>query len=121
MPKKILIIDDEECFRLMMNNLLLQKGFEVIEAYDGLSGLSLLESENPDLVICDLLMPTLTGKEFVDKVLENPKTKHTPILILTGAEDDYYPKDWTFNKDDILKKPVDFLILQEKIANKLNI
>ena len=79
---KILLIDDSRFARLRMKDFLRDSGFEVVEAGDGSEGLEKLESEKPDCVICDLLMPVLDGFGLLEAV----KTKgiSTPVLILTS-------------------------------------
>lgn len=78
----ILYIEDDEKQRHEFTKLLEQRGFEVIEAGDGKSGIALFEEKNPEIVLCDLNMPALDGLG----VLRHLKRidPHTPVIILTG-------------------------------------
>ena len=82
--KKILILDDEEEFRIILKSYLYPKGYKILEAYDGLSGLNIAETEKPDLIICDIMMPTLTGVEFINQLQENPETKEIHPILRAG-------------------------------------
>ncbi|MCP5052854.1 MAG: response regulator [bacterium] len=79
---KILIIDDSRFARLKMSDKLKEGGFEVIEAENGEIGLKVTQRENPDCIICDLLMPVMGGFDF----LTNAKQEgiDIPVLILTS-------------------------------------
>jgi CheY-like chemotaxis protein len=116
--KKILIIDDEISIREMIKGYLFSK-YEVIEAYDGLSGLGMAEAEKPDLIICDLLMPTVTGTEVIQEIKENPDTKNIPIVVITAAEDSIH-EQLPIAKEDILRKPFGLDELQNIVEKKLN-
>jgi len=80
MPK-ILIIDDDATSRRLYTSLLDLSGYCVVEARDGQEGLSIAQSENPDLVICDIVMPTLNGYEFVQRLRNLPQHQHTPVIF----------------------------------------
>lgn len=82
-PKKILVIDDEVYIRDSVIGFLEDFGFQVADAENGRIGLELFETQNPDLVLCDLRMPEMDGLEVLAKVrLKNPKI---PIIIVSGA------------------------------------
>jgi two-component system chemotaxis response regulator CheY len=84
MPKKVLIVDDSAAIRQSISYILMQEGFETIEAKDGLEGCRMLDSqEKLSLVISDVNMPNMDGISFIKKVRESPKYKFTPILVLT--------------------------------------
>jgi PAS domain S-box-containing protein len=80
MPK-ILVIDDDATSRRLYTSLLDLSGYCVVEARDGQEGLSIAQSENPDLVICDIVMPTLNGYEFVQRLRNLPQHRHTPVIF----------------------------------------
>lgn len=83
MAKKILAIDDMKTLRDLLSKVLRSAGHEVVEAVDGVDGLSKLDGYNPDLVITDLNMPNLDGIGFVIGARQKVHTRSTPILILT--------------------------------------
>ena len=84
MPKKVLVVDDSAAIRQSITYVLQQGGYEVVEAKDGMDGLSVLEGmDSADLIITDVNMPNLDGISFIRKVRENAKYKFTPIIVLT--------------------------------------
>ncbi len=80
---KILIIDDERFVRESMADYLADSGFEVIEAENGEQGLEKLDTQTPDLVFCDLLMPVMSGLDVLSAVAE--RNQETPVIIVSGA------------------------------------
>lgn len=81
---RILIVDDHEPNRELVASLAGYLGHEVLEAADGAEALSVVRNQNPELVICDLLMPVMDGYEFVRHVRNDPEIKHTEIMFYTA-------------------------------------
>jgi len=86
MAKKIMVVDDEENILELVKALFGTEGFEVITAESGQVALDKLKSVSPDLVIMDMMMPGMSGREAVEKIRENPKTKELKIIFLTVAK-----------------------------------
>ena len=84
--KKILFIEDESTLQKALEDILKQGGYEMISALDGETGLRLAESEEPDLILLDLILPKLHGFEVLKKLKGGSKTKDIPIIILTNLE-----------------------------------
>lgn len=82
--KKILIVEDNETNLYMMRFMLVENGYQVVEARDGLEGVKLAGSEKPDLVLMDIQLPLLDGYEATKQIKANEKTKHIPIIALTS-------------------------------------
>ncbi len=80
MPK-ILIVDDDATSRRLYTSLLTPYGYSVLEARDGKEGLSVAQTETPDLVISDIVMPTINGYEFVQHLRKLPQHQHTPVIF----------------------------------------
>lgn len=80
--KKILVVDDEPSIRRLLNVALSSRGFEVVEAEDGLQAMGMVAAEKPDLIVLDVMMPGLTGHQVHDRLRQKPETKETPILFL---------------------------------------
>ena len=70
--KKILIVEDEKILTKTMEERLSLEGFDVVKAYDGLEGLEKAMSENPDLIILDILLPNMNGIEMLKKLRTIP-------------------------------------------------
>ncbi len=86
LPKKVLIIDDEKMIRLTTGILLKRSNIEVVDAVSGLEGLQKAESENPDLILLDIMMPVMDGWEVLEKLKESPKLKDIPVIIFTAGD-----------------------------------
>lgn len=80
---KVLVIEDNDDNRDILKHQLQYLGYEVVEAADGLEGLKQVEKENPDLVIVDIMMPGIDGREVTRRLRSDPKTKDLPILAAT--------------------------------------
>ena len=70
----------------MWQRTLLLEGFEVLPAFDGISALDLAESEQPALILLDIMMPMMNGYEVCQQVKANPATQHIPVLCVTSAQ-----------------------------------
>jgi len=83
-PVRIAYVDDDLELTRMVGDALSEEGWEVLVANDGESGLELILSEQPDLIILDVMMPGLTGWEICKYIRSKPDWATTPILMLTG-------------------------------------
>lgn len=89
MPKKILIVDDDQYIREFYEELLSEAGYEVSTANDGQKGLELMQVGGYDLVILDVIMPKLDGIGILTQLQESPpKAKNGPIILLTNLAND---------------------------------
>ena len=79
----LLIIDDDDVVRASLAAYLEDSGFHVLQAANGLQGLEVFHSENPDLVICDLRMPQVDGLELIRRI--NALQVETPVIVVSGA------------------------------------
>ncbi len=82
---KILIVDDEPDTVMLIARALKTEGFDVVSAYDGISAVDLAESESPDLVLLDIMMPMMSGYEVCEQLKANPQTQNIPVLTLSSA------------------------------------
>ena len=105
MPR-ILIIDDDSIFQKMIGHTLLPLGYELFYANDGLLGLTQANTLEPDMVICDVMMPNMDGYEVVRRLRRNQKFAQIPILMLTAqAELDEKLAGFEAGADDYMTKP----------------
>jgi CheY-like chemotaxis protein len=81
---KILLVEDNETNRDMLSRRLLRRGYEVVLAVDGEIGLSLAESEAPDLILMDMSLPVLDGWEATRRLKAASATQHIPVIALTA-------------------------------------
>ena len=85
MGKTILAVDDEPHMIELVNAILTGEGFEVVTASDGKEALQLLQKLKPDLVLLDMMMPGMSGREVCEKIRADPKTKNLKVAFLTVA------------------------------------
>lgn len=84
MPKKILIVDDEEEALSHLKNILLRAHYEVVSATNGKDALELARNLKPDLLIMDIVMPDIDGADVASMLSEDPSTADIPVIFLTG-------------------------------------
>lgn len=106
MKKKILIVDDKTEFRRLTKTIL-STNYLVESAENGVEALSLLQSGNiPDLIVSDLMMPVLGGKDLVEQLKSSGAFKDIPIIILSSIDkSDEKIKLIKMGADDYLEKP----------------
>ncbi len=82
--KTILVADDEEDLRVIVQMTLEDPNRRIVEASDGKAALALIRKERPDLVILDWMMPRMSGIEVVKALRQDPETRHIPVIMLTA-------------------------------------
>jgi len=104
--KKILVIDDEEWLREMIQLALRQKGFEVIEASNGSDGIETARKELPDLILCDINMGKVDGYLTLSALRNEAPTAAIPFILMTGLADSASMRHgMELGADDYLPKP----------------
>src|SRR5919206_1679844 len=88
MPKKILAVDDERHIVRLVEVNLARAGYNVVTAFDGREALQKVESEKPDLVVLDVMMPYMDGFEVLRNLKANPATAEIPVIMLTSKAQD---------------------------------
>jgi two-component system response regulator len=118
--KKILLVEDGDHVRLLVKEELMDEGYEVQTASDGIEGLSILMSENyskPDLIILDIRMPRMDGLDTIGHIL---KSKFDIPIIIHSAYEGYKVHPLTFAVDEYIVKSHDLTKLKDTIRNLLN-
>ncbi|MHC4873471.1 MAG: PP2C family protein-serine/threonine phosphatase [Planctomycetota bacterium] len=119
---KILIVDDEINYRMMLRGLLEKKGFTVIEAEDGEAGVTMAEEASPSLILMDVNMPKLKGSDAVKILKENPATKDIPIIVVSAREDsDDLLNSFKYGASDYVRKVFHHEELLARINTHLSI
>lgn len=88
MSKTILIVDDSSSLRQVVSIALTRAGYEVIEAVDGMDGLTKLDGRKINLIVSDVNMPRMDGITFLSNVKQNARYKFTPVIMLTTEGQD---------------------------------
>ncbi len=121
LPAKVLIIDDEESNRRLLEILIQAEGHCALTAEDGESGIALAIAEQPDVTLLDLMMPGLDGFEVVRRLKNNPQTAALPIVVVTALYDAAArQRIATCGADGILVKPIERGELSKTLSNLLS-
>jgi two-component system alkaline phosphatase synthesis response regulator PhoP/two-component system response regulator VicR len=105
MPKILAVDDQVHIVRLMQVNLE-RNGYQVVTAYDGEQALEKVKTENPDLIVCDVMMPRKDGFEVLRELKADPSTRDIPFIMLTAkAQDADVLRGWSSGVDCYLTKP----------------
>ncbi|MFH1847997.1 MAG: response regulator [Candidatus Omnitrophota bacterium] len=86
---KIAVIEDETDLSDTIKMRLESEGFSVVQAFDGISGLELIKKEKPDLVILDIMMPRMDGRDTIKNLKSDPGTKNIPVIMLTALGEQF--------------------------------
>ncbi len=125
--KKILLVDDDADFVEATKIILESKSYDVAVAYDGKEGLKKVETEQPNLIILDVMMPEINGYEVCAKLKSDPNYGHIPILLLTAVGEAISKTKYTremgmkIEADDYIPKPVEPIELVERVENLFRI
>jgi DNA-binding response OmpR family regulator len=118
--KNILVIDDIEEIRNLVQIVLANFGFHVIEADNGRIGVQMLREQKPDLVLCDINMPGMDGYETLGAVRESSSTAPVPFILMTGlVSRDGFRRGMVCGADDYLVKPFTTDELIEAVMSRL--
>ena len=118
---RILAIDDEQSCLEIINFSLTSRGFEVVQVSSGLEAIEFLSSNNTqiDLILLDLMMPGMNGKETLLKIRDIESCKYIPVVFQTGASDFGIEKNNTKALEYYIRKPYKRDELVEVIKNAL--
>ncbi len=121
MPQKILVVEDDRSIQSLISYKLKNSGFEVIIAGNGAEGLELLKQTPVDLILADLMMPVMSGKEFLVAVKKDDKTRDIPVVILTAKTlENEVIEGLSLGADDYIKKPFSPAELVARVRNVLS-
>jgi C4-dicarboxylate-specific signal transduction histidine kinase len=119
---RILCIDDDATNRLVACQSLRKRGYEVLEAPGGIPGLELIRTQRIDLILLDLLMPRMSGNEFLRILRTERSMAELPVIIVSAvAEQQARAQASTLGANDYVTKPVDYAILDARISTQLDL
>lgn len=117
---RILIIDDEPAIAMVLEAALGDEGHDVITASDGLAGIERLrQGQTPDVVLVDLYMPRMSGRDLVVAMRADPALREIPVVLVTGAvpRPEDYPPEGAYQA--LITKPFDVADVIEKVEGRL--
>jgi CheY-like chemotaxis protein len=104
----VLVVDDDPSVRRLVCDVLQAYGYSTVDAADGFSALRLVQSEHPDCVVLDVMMPGLDGLAVLTRLRESDYGRDLPVVMLTAAADDAQAwQAWSEGVDYFLAKPFD--------------
>lgn len=119
---RILIADDNEQNRELLEAYLSDEGHEILMAADGQQSIDVATKQLPDLVLLDIMMPKLSGYEVCQKLKENESTRRIPVLMVTALKEiGDIQKAVDAGADDFLTKPVHRLELKTRVRSLLRV
>lgn len=125
--KRILVVDDEPDFALLVQGNLQKEGFDVDVAYNGVEGLEKIKQNPPDAVVLDVMMPEMDGYEVCAEIKKDDRLSEIAILMLTAVADHVTSTRYShfdgmsMEADDYLPKPASAEEITDSLRSLLNI
>jgi DNA-binding response OmpR family regulator len=119
-PKRVLVVDDDARIREFISRALVLEGYSVETAADGELALEMLPNIQPELILLDMRMPNIDGKEFMRRYRQQDGIVHAPVIVLTAAHETV-PAGELLHAAGYLPKPFDLdelLNIVERLTNE---
>jgi len=120
MGKRVLIADDYDDTRRMMKYMLETRGYEAIEAADGMDAVEKAHRYHPDMILMDIAMPMMDGLKATEAIRQFDDDPDVPIVALTAYDDFYEERALAAGCNEVMGKPFEFEELEETINYYLN-
>ncbi len=121
-PTRILVVDDEARNVKLIETLLQVQGYATISAGNGTEALAMALSEQPDLILLDVMMPDMDGFETVARLKADPRTRPVPVIMVTALDDrDSKLRALDAGAEEFLSKPIDRADLTVRVRNLLRL
>ncbi len=113
---RVLVVEDEESIGLLIEKMLAGKGFEVKRVRNGQEGLAALNEFKADCIVTDIIMPVMTGKEFINELRSSSEYQFLPVMILSALDsEDMLVDGYRTGANDYLTKPFNDVELAAKV------
>ncbi len=103
--RPVLVIEDDPSVRGLLQTLLVAEGYDVVTASDGLAGLGKASSEQPALLLLDLVMPDLGGLRVLEQLRQDPVLSQIPVIVVTGQIEAVPLAQDLLGDDNVVLKP----------------
>ncbi|MFO7370624.1 MAG: response regulator [Bacteroidales bacterium] len=119
---RILVIDDSTTNIVLLEAILAEKGYTIETALNAKEAFLRIEKQVPDLILLDLLMPKVSGFDFLEQLRKDEKTKKTPVIVISAitTDDENTRKINDLETVDFLRKPIDIQYLVTRVEEILN-
>ena len=115
--KRVLVVDDTKDILIVVSRRLQSWGYEPLTAENGEEGLRMAEEQLPDLILLDIMMPKMKGRDVCARLKANPRTAKIPVIFLTALGlADHIKAGMDLGADDYIVKPFEPAELKERIA-----
>ena len=119
---RVLIADDNEQNRELLDAYLADENYEILMANDGQETMDAIEANQPDLILLDIMMPRMSGYEVCEKIKSDPEKQNIPVLMVTALNEmGDIEKAVKAGCDDFLTKPVNQLELKTRVRSLLRV
>lgn len=120
---RILVIDDSTTNIVLLEAILAKKGYQIETALNAKEAFMRIEKQIPDLILLDLLMPKVSGFDFLEQLRKDEKTKKTPVILISAitTDDENTRKINDLETVDFLRKPIDIQYLVDRVEEILNL
>jgi two-component system, OmpR family, alkaline phosphatase synthesis response regulator PhoP len=119
---RVLIADDNEQNRELLDAYLADETYEILMAHDGQQTMEVVAASHPDLILLDIMMPRMSGYEVCEQLKANPETRSIPVLMVTALNEmGDIEKAVKAGCDDFLSKPVNQLELKTRVRSLLRV
>lgn len=112
----ILVVDDSTTNVVLLEAILDEKGYQIETALNAKEAYNIIEKQTPDLILLDLLMPKISGFDFLEEIRKNGKAINTPVIVVSALTDEEnIEKIMNMGAVDFVKKPIDLQYLVDKV------
>jgi DNA-binding response OmpR family regulator len=112
----LLVADDDETLITMVSRIATKAGYEVCSATDGVSALELAAEKRPDVILLDIMMPRMDGRDVLKKLKSNPETCEIPVIVFSArGEHSDRILGLELGADDYIEKPFNLEMLLRKL------
>ncbi len=119
-PKLVLIVDDIEDNRVLLERALKVSGYRTVSVDSGQKALAFLSQDTPDIILLDWMMPGLSGIETLRTIRETHSTAHLPVIMCTAiGEDENIVEALNIGANDYVTKPISIPVLRARMAAHL--
>jgi DNA-binding response OmpR family regulator len=116
MPPRVLVVEDDPSVRGLLQTLLTSEGYDVTTASDGLAGLVKANTQHPDLILLDLMMPDLGGVRVLEELRHEHDLADIPVVVVTGKLDAVPGLRAELGEENVFAKPFGVSELMARVA-----